>query len=154
MAYHEAERILTIRDLSRSGAWAGIREAGEVEVGLEDQRITIELTSRPTPLGRYFYFLCPECSSRRLHLYAAGDRVACRGCFKILHPTQALPSSGWYRSVVRVSLQLELLERRLEKGGIERNLRRRLNRRRDRLTGQLEESLVDRMEKLGRAAIE
>jgi len=154
LAHLEPARILTIGELSRSDAWTGIKEAGVVEVELGDHHVTIKLTTRPTSLGRYFYFLCPECSSRRLHLYAVGDRVACRGCFKLLHPTQALPSSSWYRSVVRVSLQLEMLERRLKKGGIERNLRRRLNRRRGRLTGQLEEALADRMEKLGKAVIE
>ena len=148
MASAAAKRILTIKELSETDAWDTAREAGMVEVRLDDQLVFVELISRPTPIGRYFYLICPKCSSRRLHLYADGDRVGCRGCLKLLHPTQALPSSSWHREVVRVALQLNQLDRRLNKSGLERNLRRRLRRRRARLAQQLAETLQERLEKL------
>jgi len=143
-----AKRILTIKELSKTDAWDTARETGALEIDVEGKIVPIKMTSRPTPLGRYFYLVCPRCSSRRLHLYADGDRVGCRGCIKILHPTQALPSSKWHRQVVRVALQLDQLDRRLNKGGLERNLRRRLRRRRVRLARRLETALQERMEKL------
>jgi len=143
-----AKRILTIKELSETDAWITARETGAVEIEVEGESFSIILASRPTPIGRYFYLVCPGCSSRRMHLYAEDGRVGCRGCLKPLHPTQALPSSSWHRKVVRVALQLDQLDRRLNKGGIERNIRRRLRRRRARLARQLEAVLHERMEKL------
>ena len=143
-----AKRILTIKELSETDAWDTARGIGAVEIEVDGENFSIKLASRPTPIGRYFYLVCPGCSSRRMHLYAEGSRVGCRGCLKLLHPTQALPSSSWHREVVRVALQLDQLDRRLKKGGIERNLRRRLRRRRARLAQQLKAALQERMEKL------
>ncbi len=126
-----AELLLSIPELAKTPSWSEIKEAGVVAVEVGDQLHELKLVARPTKIGRLFNLVCPRCSARRRDLMIGDDgTIGCRGadCLRLRHPDQLLSPSA--RQVVRPARQIQRINARLEKPGLDRNLRRRLRRRR------------------------
>ena len=139
------EPALSIPDLARTAAWGSIRADQKVVVAVAPGMETvIELSARPTRLGQLYHLLCPRCGSRRRDLYLRDAELACRKCHRILHPDQRLSSSRWNRDVTRPCRQISRIDARLSRSGLDRNLRRRLRRRRARLLEQVQSTLARR----------
>ena len=64
--------------------------------------------------------------------------------FRRIHPDQRLSSSRWNRDVTRPCRQISRIDARLSRSGLDRNLRRRLRRRRARLLEQVQSTLARR----------
>ena len=73
-----------------------------------------------------------------------GPPPCCAKCLKILHPDQRLGGSKRDKTVVIPARQIKRIEQRLKKGGLDRNARRKLHRRRKQLLAGLQAALADR----------
>lgn len=139
-----AKKVSSVTALAKSDAWAEIKERGAVEVGVGEDVVSVELATQATKIGALRLFVCPSCGRRCKDLFAAGDKLGCRKCLSVRHPDQQLSSSRWDRDVVRPARQVVRISARLERRDLERNDRRRLRRRRDRLLEQIQEELARR----------
>jgi len=142
-----AELLLSVPTLARSAAWPEIKRTLQVEVVLGSERGSVSLVARMTPIGtRMLAFRC-VCGRFRRDLYRRGSEIGCRSCLKLPY-TSALKTSLWNRQVLLPAVSISRIEQRLAAGGLDRNLRRRLLRRRERLLRAVESALATRRQQM------
>ena len=144
------ELAVSMPQLAQSRAWSEIKKQKSVFVKIGDVHLKVDLAEQPTKIGKLRFLVCPSCGRRvRDLMLHRGAGPSCKKCLKILHPDQRLGGSSRDKTVVIPSRQIKRIERRLEKGGLDRNTRRRLRRRRKKLLAGLQAALAERREKLG-----
>ncbi len=94
---------LSISKLRTLDDWPTILKNEEVTVTVEhDGRVNevrIALDFDMATFGRRSWLTCPECGSRRKHLFFEWGELKCRCCLKLLYFVQALPGSSWRNDV-------------------------------------------------------
>ena len=136
--------------LARSPAWSEIKARKSVVAKIGDVHVEVDLAEQPTKIGKLRFLICPGCGRRVRDLFMRrGAGPACKKCLKILHPDQKLGGSKVDKMIVIPSRQIKRIERRLEKGGMDRNARRKLQRRRKKILANLQTALAERRRKIG-----
>jgi hypothetical protein len=127
-------RAVDICDVVRTPGVSASLANGTVTVKIGDHYAPVRVRRVKTPMPcSMWLLLCPVCrrQCRELHTMDGG-RLACRVCAKVRHPDQRTSGSELGR-IQRWARQIRRLETRLACKGPDRNTRRRLRRRRQRL---------------------
>ena len=140
---------LSMPQLARSPAWPEIKARKSVVAKIGDLHVEVDLAEQPTKIGKLRFLICPSCGRRVRDLFLKGGTgPSCKKCLRILHPDQQLGGSKNDRDVVIPARQIKRIELRLEKGGMDRNARRRLRYRRRKLLAAVHEALRARQESM------